>query len=78
MEDLGDLVWLGKISGARCFSDMGREIFLRKFCKYLVSSSYFSPTPERLLSSFPARSKTLAKLGMDWQELLKRASASDD
>ncbi|KAH9977687.1 WD40-repeat-containing domain protein [Lactifluus volemus] len=25
-----------------------------------------------------ARSKTLAKLGMDWQELLKRASASDD
>jgi protein HIRA/HIR1 len=30
------------------------------------------------LNLFPARSKTLAKLGMDWQEMLKRAMTSDD
>ncbi len=30
------------------------------------------------LNMFPARSKTLAKLGIDWQEMLKRASVSDD
>jgi hypothetical protein len=30
------------------------------------------------LNMFPARSKTLAKLGMDWQEMLKKATMSDD
>ena len=30
------------------------------------------------LNMFLARSKTLAKLGMDWQEMLKRATMSDD
>jgi protein HIRA/HIR1 len=37
----------------------------------------FLPRAVTSLSSLPARSKTLAKLGMDWQDLLKKASASD-
>jgi hypothetical protein len=64
--------------GTQSFSDIGSETSLRKFYKYLVGSTCPSYELRCHLNMFPARSKTLAKLGMDWQEMLKRATTSDD
>jgi protein HIRA/HIR1 len=76
-QDLGDPVSIRKISGTQCFSDTGSEIFLKKCCQYSVSTTCLFSCCDAIEPSI-ACSKTLAKLGSDWQEKLKRAMASDD
>ncbi|KAI0305176.1 WD40-repeat-containing domain protein [Multifurca ochricompacta] len=52
---------------------------LKEVLQVFGDPTYSSLHPSlALLTSVPARSKTLAKLGMDWQELLKKATMSDD
>jgi hypothetical protein len=67
-EDVWDPVLLGHWK-----RDLLKEV-LQVFSKHHLS--YLSSLILIKLSS--ARSKTLAKLGLDWQEKLKRAMASDD
>jgi TUP1-like enhancer of split len=48
IEDSGDLVCSRRISGIQCFLGIGREIFLKKSCKYLVSTSNVSQSPDMI------------------------------